>query len=198
MYRTSCNFAPRFGMAQQIPIGGPGVSRGVRHLLHAGGYEHVVQQAAQRADRLSRDPAERQLHARRSRLQFRAAGCWANGHQLHGIRSASAAAVHPAMERVRAEEPRAARPRSRSGITASAGFTAALAPDQQCAAGPGADPAAASLSERHVPARHRFPAGRDRGEQHDSGQHGQLAGEHGAELVRRRLCQCAAALFERA
>ncbi len=65
-YPNPHNFAPRFGISQALPQQGLVFHARVRHLLHAGGYEYVVQPAAQRSVRLSGDAAERQLHAIRS------------------------------------------------------------------------------------------------------------------------------------
>src|SRR5580658_5752421 len=71
--------------------------------------------------------------------------------------------------------------------------SAARAPGQQCAAGAGVDSAAAAVYVDELCAEHSV-AVRHRGEQSGkpavhSREHDQPAGEYGAELVRRRICE---------
>ena len=49
MYSRRTNFAPRIGISQNIPRYGTRDSHRLWHLLYAGGHEHLVQSASQRA-----------------------------------------------------------------------------------------------------------------------------------------------------
>ena len=62
MYANHTNFAPRLGLAQSFPRLGLVGSRRLRHLLYAGGHEHLVQSAPQCSVRLSADVAKRSFH----------------------------------------------------------------------------------------------------------------------------------------
>ena len=139
----------------------PGLPRRLRHLLHAHRYEYVVQHAPQCSHHLLGDEPERCLRALDHEFQFRSGRAGDYGHQLHGIRPVPEAAVRFAVERSRGEEP-GRRDDDRDRLPGRARISsAALAPDQQCAAGPRAGAAPASLSKRHFHAGHGFPAERN-------------------------------------
>ena len=77
-YSNKLNFAPRFGISHNIPRPRDGATRGVWHLLYAGGHEHLVQSASQCSLCFPGNPAERQLHSTcgigRFPVQLRPAG----------------------------------------------------------------------------------------------------------------------------
>ena len=123
-----------------IPKPGLVLHCGVRHFLHAGGYEHLVQPAAQCSLCFPGDAAERQLHSRgrhrRFSLQLRRLRCWdTTDRQLRRVRS-YAPSQYIQQWSVSVEKSLGQRHDAGgrvSGFARSA--SAARAPDQQRAAG---------------------------------------------------------------
>ncbi len=79
--------------------------RRIRHLLHACGYEYLVQPVAQRAHSVPHHSAERQLHSADQWIQFPGARVGQDRGGLHGLRPACACPVCSAVERLAREEP---------------------------------------------------------------------------------------------
>ena len=199
MYSNKHNFAPRFGIAKNLPRLGHCAARSLRNLLHAGGSEHVVQPAAQRAVRVPGDATGRQLHSASCALhepaEFRNSRAWHRNSDATTV-SFTAFDPHAPAEYVqqwngadreklwREHDRRCRLPRG-----ARLPF-AARAPDQQRASGAGAARAAASLQDSQLCSRNNADAQQHRRRHPEpdvSGEHHQSSRRHGAELVRRRL-----------